>query len=117
MTTAIVDPYPTSCAWNASWYAYSAITSVWNDGPPFVSVWMTMNVPNVDIVIERSVRAAIGRSIGRVGAQKRGQAFAPSTRAASYTSPGTVRSAPRNISIVNAVPRHTFAMITESMGA
>ena len=52
-------------------------------GPPFVSAWMTMNVPNVDIVMDKSASAAIGLRLGRVWSQNRRQALAPSMRAAS----------------------------------
>src|SRR5437899_1519249 len=42
------------------------MTSVAVPGPPLVSVWITMNVPNVDIVMESRASAAIGRRLGGV---------------------------------------------------
>ena len=83
-------------------------------GPPCVIAKMSVKSDSVPSVISSRVVMIVGRRIGRITEKSRRQYEAPSSCAASSTSPGTARRPAVNTSIEKAQPRHAFATHTIS---
>ena len=65
------------------WVSKKRCTQVASPGPPCVIARISSNTANAKAVRSTRITAITGRSIGRVTCQKRRQAVAPSTAAAS----------------------------------
>src|SRR5215813_8052600 len=109
-------PSPTlNGGWNEMRYVYHAATQVALPGPPWVMARISSKTMKAKVVLRMRLTAMTGKRRGKVTPQNRWAGEAPSTSAASYSSPGMPWSAAWYSRMLNGVVRHTYAVITAAM--